>query len=199
MRLRLLTFVSAAALALALPSAALAHHGRGHHRHHHAKAHRARFHLEHIGPSGVSGQPTKAGQPIPPGPATPENAGKVTSYEKEVLTITLNDNSTVTGKVTADTRIRCVSATPPAAAEEGDKELGDDNGQGDDQSGGDTSQSQTDWSDDEDGNDDDGGEQANAPEPPCDSSLLVVGAIVRAAELRIDPSGTEFESLVLVR
>jgi hypothetical protein len=208
MRLRLLTFAGAVALALAVPSAALAHHGRGHHRHHHAsKAHHAKFHFEHIGPSGVSGQTTTPSAPTTPTPTTPttpnENAGKVTSYEKEVLTITLNDNTTTaTGKVTADTRIVCVPATTTPTTEPGDKSPGDDSGEGDDQSRGDMSQSGGGWGDDqgdqEDQGDDDGG-PATAPEPPCDTSLLVSGTLVRAGELRIGPSGAEWEFLVLVR
>jgi hypothetical protein len=123
----------------------------------------------------------------------------VTSYTNNVLTLTLNDNSTVSGKVTEGTRIRCVKAasTPPAGTEPTDGSPGDDNGQGDDQSRGDMSQGGEGWGDHKDGGNDEGEE--GTPEPPCDSSLLVPGAIVRAAELRIGPGGTEFESVVLVR
>jgi hypothetical protein len=210
MRLRLLTVASALALALAAPSAALAHNGRGHHRHHHnAKAHHARFRFEHIGPTGVSGPtgtPTAPTTP-PSGPTTPENAGEVKSYSSStgMLELTLNGGSTVTGKVTSNTRIECVSATPtssppsPTDDEEGDKSPGDDSGEGDDQSRGDMSQSGEGFGDHRgDGGDDDDGE-AHAGEPPCDTSLLTEGRKVRAAELRIGPAGTEFESLILVR
>jgi hypothetical protein len=54
----------------------------------------------------------------------------------------------------------------------------------------------------EGGEGDDGGGPpvpAATPEPPCDSSALVANAVVRAAELRIGPGGTDFESIVLVR
>jgi hypothetical protein len=202
MRLRLLTIVGMLALALAVPSAALAHHGRGHHHHHkakaQAKARHTRFRFEHVGSTGVSAPTSTPSTPTPP---TPENAGKVTSYEKEVLTITLNDNSTVSGKVTADTHIRCISAMTPPSTEPGDQGQGDDNGQGDDQNRGDMNQGEQPgegWGDHKDGGDDDGGPQST-PEPPCDTSLLVAGAVVRSAELRIGPSGNEFECIVLVR
>lgn len=207
MRLRLLTALGALALALAVPSAALAHHGRGHHRHHHnANAHRSRFRFEHIGPTGVSGPTGKASEPTPPppsGPTTPENAGEVKSYSSAtgMLELTLNDGSIVTGKVTTDTHVECVGATPttPPGGEEEGNGPGDDNGQGDDQSRGDMSQSGEGRGDDkDDGNDDEDGE-AGSGEPACDTSLLTEGRKVRAAELRIGPGGTEFENLVLVR
>src|SRR5690348_13865647 len=124
MRLRLLTVMGALALALAVPSAALAHNGRGHHHHH--KAHHAKFRFEHIGPTGVSGPSTTPTTPTTPSGTPPPSAGKVTSFENEVLTITLNDNSTVSGKVTSDTRIECVSATPPPVTEPGDENQGDE-------------------------------------------------------------------------
>jgi hypothetical protein len=144
-------------------------------------------------------------------PTTPENAGTVASYTNGVLTLTLNGGSTVSGKVTNDTKIECVKATPtpPTGTEEEptDQSPGDDNSQGDDQSGGDMSQQgdqesgdsgksqQGDHGDSGD-NDDEG---PGTTEPPCDSSALVAGAVVRAAELRIGPGGTEFESILLVR
>jgi len=124
-----------------------------------------------------------------------------------VLTLTLNDGSTVSGKVTSDTRIGCIKATPPPTTgttpSPTDGSPGDDNGQGDDQSRGDMSQSgqgKDGWQGDQ-GNGDEGEEEdvQGTPEPPCDSSSLLTGAIVRFAELRIGPSGTEFESILLVR
>lgn len=190
MRLRLLTVVGALALALAVPSAALAHNGRGRHHHHHhhrGKAHHARFHFKHVGPSGVSGPTTTSTEP----PTTPENSGKVASYEKEVLTITLNDNSTVSGKVTANTHIRCLSATAPPVVEPGAQGPGEGKDQGEDRDRGDHSGGG--WGDHKDG------DHAGTPEPPCDTSSLVAGTVVRSAELRIGPSGNEFECIVLVR
>ena len=204
MKRRLLTTVGmAAALALAMPGAALAHHGHGHHHHNAgAHAHHAKFRMVHIGPMTTT--PPPAPTTTAPTPPTPENAGTVTSYTNGVLTLTLNDGSTVSGKVTNETRIRCIKATPttPPGTQPGAEGPGDDNGQGDDQSRGDMNQQQGDhgqgeWRHGDDG-DDDGG-PTTEPEPPCDSSSLVPGAVVRAAELRIGPGGTEFESVWLVR
>jgi hypothetical protein len=202
MQRSLLTATGITVLALAVPGAALAHHDHGHH-HHRAKthAHHAKFRMVHIGPVGIA--PPTAPTTTTPTPPTPENAGTVTSYTNGVLTLTLNDNSTVSGKVTNETRIRCVKATPatPPTPEPPGEGPGDDNGQGDDQSRGDMNQrgdyGSGEWQHGDEGDDD--GPGAGEPEPPCDSSSLVPGAVVRAAELRIGPGGTEFESVLLVR
>jgi hypothetical protein len=204
MRRTLLTAVGVLTLALAVPGAALAHHGHGrHHRGHHGKAHHARFRFEHIGPAGVSAGPTAPTAPTgPSAPPATENAGTVVSYSTttNILEVKLNDESLVKGKVTEDTRIECLKAsTTPPTGTEPDQSPGDDSGEGDDQSSGDMSQSGEGWGDHKDGGDDDGGEVSTPAEPPCDTSALVPGAVVRAAELRIGPGGTEFESIVLVR
>ncbi|HEY2535529.1 MAG TPA: hypothetical protein VGI24_00925 [Solirubrobacteraceae bacterium] len=194
MKRNLLTAMGVATLALAMPGAALAH---GHHHHHHGvrpNAHHAKFRMVHIGPVSPTTTP-----PSPTTTPAPQNAGTVTSYTNGVLTLTLNDNSTVSGKVTNETRIGCVKAspTPPTSSEPGDEGPGDDRGQGDDQERGDMNEQHGDhgqgdwWHGD--------GPGAGEPEPPCDSSSLVPGAVVRAAELRIGPAGTEFESILLVR
>lgn len=198
MRRGLLTAVGVMALVLAVPGAALAH-GRGHH-HHKAKAHHARFRIVHIGTTATTPTTTTPTTTPPP----PENAGTVASYTGGVLTLTLNDGSTVSGKVTNDTRIDCVKATPtpPVGGPPSDEGPGDDNGQGDDQSRGDMSQSgqgKDEWQGDHGSGGDDEEDVQGTPEPPCDSSALVTGAIVRFAELRIGPGGTEFESILLVR
>lgn len=198
MRLRLLTIVGTMALALAVPSAAVAHNGRGHHHHHknHSKAHHAKFRVRNIGPSGTTPAPSTGTPTTPP---TEENAGTVASYEKEVLTLTLKDNSTVSGKVTADTRIKCIS---PATTSEPDNEgPGDDNGAGDDQSRGDMNQSEGGWGDHKGGDDHGewGQQKSTTPEPPCDTSSLTPGTVVHSAQLRIGASGNEWECIVLVR
>jgi hypothetical protein len=198
MRRTLLTAVGVLALALAVPGAALAHHGHGHHHHHKAKAHHAKFRFRHIGAMGA-GASGPTGPTGPTGPPTPENAGTVVSYSTttNILEIKLNDESVVKGKVSDRTRIECVKATPLTEGEPGDESQGDDQGEGDDQSRGDMSQSG--WGDHKDSGDDDDGGEVGTAEPPCDTSALVPGAVVRAAELRIGPGGTEFESIVLVR
>lgn len=214
MRRLLLLAAGLAALTVCAPATALASHGR-HHHHHKRKAHHAKVRIEHIGPGGTSttGAGPAAGNPPatrpPSTPATPENAGKVASYAGGVLTLTLNDGSSVSGKVTNATRIECVSATapPPGPGQGNDSGPGDDNGEGDDNHQGDQQgggqppapgAGAPQWMHGEDGSDDDGGNPA-ANEPPCDTSALVVGAIVRAAELRIGAGGTEFENIELVR
>jgi hypothetical protein len=214
MRRSLLTAVGVMALALAVPSAALAHHGHGHHHHHKAsaKAHHAKFRLVHIGASTANTPGSPTGTTPPATPTTPENAGTVASYMNGLLTLTLNDGSKVSGKITNDTQIGCIKATPtnPPTGMEGqptDQSPGDDNGQGDDQERGDMSQHGDHefggQDDSQQGGNSDGGDDdveiQGAPEPPCDSSALVAGAVVRAAELRIGPGGTEFESVWLVR
>jgi hypothetical protein len=213
------------ALTLIAPGAALAGHG---HRHYHKakrRAHHAKVRFEHFGPAtlGNAGTGTPGTVPASPKPATPsapnENAGKVASYTGGVLTLTLSDGSSVSGKVTGETQIECVSATPPSSPNDPDEKApGDDNGQGDVNGQGDE-QSQGDRNQGDHGNgnegdqpsahqsqairgDDDGAEGQGQPatsEPPCDASALVPGAIVRSAELRIGPSGNEFELIELVR
>jgi hypothetical protein len=187
------------ALTLAVPGAALAHNGHGRHHHHHHRArshaHHAKFRLIHVGPATSTPAPAPATTP------TPENAGTVTSYTNGVLTLTLKDGSTVSGKVTNETRIRCVKATPQTTTPvpgTGDRDQGEDNGQGDDRGRGDMGRHGDHGSGDWRGGDDGDGPTVG-PEPPCDSSALVTGAVVRTAELRIGPGGTEFECVLLVR
>lgn len=233
MRRAMLAAFSAIALTLASPGAALAHHGhRGHHHKGRIKAHHARVRFEHFGapspsnshPSdsqtttGSSGESTK--------PASPsEVVGTVSSFENEVLTLALNDGSTVKGKVTSRTRIECVPAagTTTSSTEEGpgeDKGSGDDEShQADDKGAGDDEshegdrqgpsseqQGKEDESDqrssDGEGADNDEGDQAmSAPsaEPACGTAALSSGTSVREAELRIGPEGAEFESVELVK
>ncbi len=225
MRRTMLAALGILALCLAVPGAALAH--KGHHKgHHHAKTHAKRkarhasVRFVHFGastapttPGTGSGAPSGTGSgPTTPTPTTttPENAGTVVSYEKGLLKLELSNKSTVEGNVTGNTEIECIreSATPPPAptSSPSDQSPGDDNGQGDDQSSGDQNQQPSDQqssgSDEQqgDGQDqsDDDGQPQSAPEPVCDTTDLTAGTVVRSAELRIGPSGSEFESLVLV-
>lgn len=193
MRRVLLAAVALTALTLTVPAAALAGHARHHHK---RRAHHARVHFVHLSAtsSGTTGLGTATGITPPTAPAIPstENAGTVASYTGGVLTLTLNDKSSVSGKVTSGTQIECVVATPaPPTTGEGDE------GSGEDQSQGDHNQQQEGGQDGQDSGDDEAGQATS--EPPCDSSALSTGAIVREAELRIGPSGTEFESIVLFR
>jgi hypothetical protein len=202
MRRALLSAFGIAALALANPGAALARH----HHHHHAKAkaHHARAHFLHVGANGVTPQRgpgvggpgnTKASSEPPVAPS--EGAGKIASFTEGVLTIALNDGSTVSGKVTSGTEIKCekAAATPQSTEGEKDAEDGgtsdeDANNEGDDKSG---------EEGDDKGSGDDGSLEG-APEPPCDTSALTPGTVVREAELRVSSTeGAVFESIELVR
>lgn len=207
MRRALLSALGIAALALTVPGAAVA---RGHHRHKgKSKAHHARVRFEHIGaaitisttppPGGpATTEPTKTSSEPPP--SSGEDAGKVASFTGGVLTITLNDGSTVSGKVTSATEIECVKASSPTPATSGEDQGSGDDNEGDksgstegDKSSGDSSEG-----DKEDAGDGDGPASA-ASEPPCDSSALTPGTVVHEAELRIGSTGAEFESIELVR
>lgn len=177
---------SAFAVALAVPGVALAHHG--HHHHHHAK-HARVLHFGSIPtPTPPSSAPTTPSAPTPPAPA-----GTVKSFTEGVLTITLADGSTVSGKVTEETRLQCSSAQPGTENNEQDDQGedsgdnhahmsdnggngGDDNGAGDDREGGDAN------------------EQA-----PCTTSALTPGATVLGAELRVGGSGAVWQEVDILQ
>lgn len=172
MRRILLLVIGVLALAIAVPSAASAH---GRHHHHHHKAKHAR--VKHFGGKA---------NVDPAGPAAPGDAGTVASFDQTtgLLTITLADGSTVSGKVTSDTNINCIPAqtTPaPTATASHDGGSGDQGGdQGDDDQG-----------DHHSGHC--GGQTA------CDASDLVPGAVVHEAILKLGPTGAEFKLVLLVK
>src|SRR5947209_4132617 len=123
-RLTLTAFASALVLAIA-PASALAshHHKRHHHRTHHARVVHKRF--------GDVNNPT-----TPTTTPTSDTAGTIDSFTNGVLTIKLNDGSTVSGKVTSDTEIECEAADNESAMHADGDGGGDHSGSGD-QSGGD--------------------------------------------------------------
>ncbi len=175
MRRILLLVAGLLALALAVPGAASAH--GHHHRHHHkVKAHHTR--LKHFG---------AAANTSPSTPSAPGDAGRVASFTGGVLTITLADGSTVSGKVTNDTEINCVPAvqtpTPTAGTARDGGGSGDQGDQGDDQG-------------DQSGGDHHGrchGQSA------CTVADLVPGAVVHEAILKIGANGAEFKLVLLVK
>lgn len=213
MRRIVMALASVIAFALAAPGVALAHHhghafGPGRHgRHrglHHARGARViRFTPAEEG-KGASTTTSKEGG------TEPESVGTVASFENEVLTIKLSDGSTVSGKVTEDTRLVCISST--SSQPDDDQGAGDDqSADGEGNSGGDEGstedpsgeggehggQSAHDSSFDEGGwnngeDDDQGSIQA------CETTALVQGATVREAELRLTSSGAIWESVVLI-
>jgi hypothetical protein len=190
MRRMLLAACASSMLALAVPSLASAHHGKCHH-HHHACSHVRHAHHARVLKFGAA---LSTSTTSPSAPVSEETAGKVAKFEGGVLTITLNDGSTVSGKVTERAQIRCESATST--------ESSDDDDQGDDNSGdGDSSHSSVrlgsrgdDMSAGEDDGDDDGGQAS-----PCTSAALVAGTTVREAELSIGGGGAVWEHIDLIQ
>jgi hypothetical protein len=187
------------AFAFGAPTGALAR-AHGHHSKHHARhSHRVKTHIRRFA----------ASNPSAPATTTPsDNAGTVASFTNGVLTLTLNDNSTVSGKVTDATEIGCTSATPVstdfrsrASDGGGDNGGSDQQSDGDQQSGGPTGGSQQSGGDDNGGGDNNsgGGDENGGGTQTCDSSSLVPGAVVHEAELRIDSSGATFKKVELVK
>ena len=175
MRRILLLVIGVLTLAIAAPSIASAH--GGHHRHHHHhKAKHAR--VKHFG-----GKATVD----PSGPAVPGDAGTVASFDQGtgVLTLTLADGSTVSGKVSEDTNVNCIPAgdtSGPTAAASHDGGWGDD--EGDDDRG-------------DDGDRHHGGRCGG--QSACDASDLVPGAVVHEAILKLGSNGAEFKLVLLVK
>jgi hypothetical protein len=186
-RILICTIASAAVVAIA-PTSALAQHHRGRHHHHH---HQARVHHRKFG--SLSQAPgSSSGGPSNPTP-TNDTAGKVASFDSTtmVLIITLNDGSTVSGKVTPDTEIECQGT-------QGDMSQsfsGDDDGPG----GGDNSGGQggDDQGEDNQGGDDQGEDDQGEDNQQCSTADLTQGAVVIGAELRISSAGASWDKVEL--
>jgi hypothetical protein len=203
----LLTALTASLLVLGVPGAALAaHHGKRHaacsakaHRHHARCAH-AHVRVLAFGPLGsapASGTTPVSSPRAPSGPT--ETAGKITSFEAPVLTITLNDGTVVSGKVTEKTEIECESATPTGGEDEGDDDAGGssgDEGSSGDGASHDARLASTNTSS-EDGDGADSGDDDGA-RTSCTTSALVPGTVVRAAELVVGGEGAVWEKVDLV-
>jgi hypothetical protein len=190
--------VVVSAFGLGAPAGALARAHRHHAKHHARHSHRVKSHIMRFA----------ASNPSAPATTTPsDNAGTVASFTNGVLTLTLNDNSTVSGKVTDATEIGCTSTTPVSTDfRSRSSDGGGDNGGTDQQTSGQTSGSQQSGGDDNGGGDDnnsgddnDGADDNGGGTQTCDSSSLVPGAVVHEAELRIDSSGATFKKVDLVK
>ncbi|TMK98942.1 MAG: hypothetical protein E6G34_05400 [Actinobacteria bacterium] len=194
MRRFLVSAVATSLLTLTGSATALAaHHGKRHHRAHHAARHRhhhargARLLRFGVAAFTTSGAPIKS-----PGAPSGENAGTVKSFTGGVLTITLTDETVVSGKVTPATRLECESATAPQGGQD-DDEQGDDN-EGDDDNQGDEQDSATArLASNDSGDDDEQGGEA------CTTEALVPGAVVREAELSVSSAGAVWEEVELVK
>jgi hypothetical protein len=135
-------------------------------------------------------------------------AGTISSFDASTgkLTITLAEGETVTGLVTEDTEIKCpapeegVAQRRDGGTELGDdeggqgEEPGDDNGgQGEepgDDNGGDSGQT---WS----GHDGEGCDNHEGDQSSCTVESLTVGAVVGAAELRLEGGKAVFTEIDL--
>jgi hypothetical protein len=182
----LLTFTGSA-------TAVAAHHGKRHHRTHHAARHR-HHHAARVLRFGVAAFTTSGAPAQAPTSPSDENAGTVKSFTGGVLTITLADETEVSGKVTEATRVRCESTTPKASEddEQGDDNQGDDDGQGDDNQGDEPGSAVASAASNDSGDDDGAGNEA------CTTAALAPGAVVRGAELRLSSAGAVWEEVELL-
>ncbi len=172
-RLVLLGFASCCLLATG-PATALARH------HHHHARHHVRHHVRRFG--ALDAQPSQ-----PTSPTTPsQTAGTIASFSGGVLTIMLNDKSTVSGTVTSDTEIECQGMGNDIARDGGPGSSGGDNG-GD--NSGDNSGDRGDGGDDQGENDQNG--QA------CGMTALTPGTTVDGAELQLSGSGATWTKVEL--
>jgi hypothetical protein len=172
MRRILFTMLACTALFVAVPTAALAHHGRHHHkRHHHARIRHETFIGRHDA-SGTAGSPSDTTEPT---------AGTVTSFANNVLTITLTNGSKVSGDVTNDTEVNCEGPDNSDNGVEQDDMVRDNGPTGGDEG-------------DQGDDNDDQGDQAE----DNDTCTLTPGMAVRKAELKIDGSGASWEEVELI-
>jgi hypothetical protein len=179
----LLVAVSSSALALAAPGMAVAHH---HHAKHHSK--HSKHHKRHAARARVlTFRAASAPATTPTTPTSTESAGKVASFKAGVLTITLNDGTQVSGKVTENTEIHCPSGTAPPT-NDGDDDDNDEHGSSDN--------GQFAHSSSAHGSCD--GEKGHASSQSCTTAALVEGALVREAELKIGPSGAVWDHVDLM-
>jgi hypothetical protein len=205
-----------ATTALALPGVALAHggdrpHGEDHHGVHHVERHHARHHRHarliafHAQAPATTPPGAGAGTMPSPTPVASERAGTIASFTGGTLTLTLNDGTTVSGKVTPGTEIECRSAGA-TAAENGDEGRGDGERGGGSGSGpgpgGPSGESGRDGrdndADDNDARDNDAGDDDAQDEAEhCTSAALVPGASVREALLSVGSAGSFWVKLEL--
>jgi hypothetical protein len=209
MKRLLIPAVSAIALAVAVPGAALAH---GHGKHHHKSKphHAAKARVEHFGPKSTTA-------PTSTSPTSSDNVGTVTSFVAGatpgtgVLTITPTNGPAITGNVTTATEIECQApATATTADNHGDG--GGDNSSGDGSSGdgqtqpsgtttGTTTTTPSTEADDQNeaGDQGDQGDHGDNQSAACSTADLTVGAVVHEADLRVTSTGAEFKSIKLVK
>jgi hypothetical protein len=182
--------------------------------HHHSRNHGVRAHHARIKRFGdVTGQPATT-------TSSSDSAGTVTSFTNGVLTIQLNDGSSVSGTVTSDTKIECTTSGSQTSGEDqgdessgsdeqgessssGTDEQGESNSSGTDESSSGDEQSGQSSSDhhgeshDQSSSSDSQGEDQSETTSSCSSSDLTPGKVVREAELRISSAGKTWEKVDL--
>lgn len=188
----MITLLASGAALGAVPTAALAHH------HHH---HRMRSRLERFGRAAAA-QPNFTSNSAPSG-----TAGTVVSFSGGVLTIMLNDHSTVSGTVANKTELECTSSSSSSSAsdagqtrEDGGQRGSDGSSDGNDGSAsagdGDTSAPAPTTSNSEDDSRT-GEDQGDDQQEACSTSSLIPGAVVQEAELSITSTGAVWKKLEL--
>jgi hypothetical protein len=185
---RIMFAVLAGTMLLAVaPSTALArHHHRGHH---HARLHRA-VSREYWGSDGTQQTASGNGQ----------GAGSVASFTGGVLTITLNDGSTVSGVVTDATELECQAPEQQTVQTDvrmdGGGDTGDDNG-GNGNRGGDNG-NRAGGDGNQGGDTGDQGCDQGDNEQTCSSSTLASGVVVQTAELDVSSSGAVWKTVEMI-
>jgi hypothetical protein len=176
--MRRMIMTAVATVSLAAPSAALAHNGEHHRageRHHHHRGHHRHAHVLAFHAQAPASPASGTSSPSPATPASEDKAGTIASFTGGVLTIALNDGSTVSGKVTERTEIECPAPPSASAADFSGRDGGDDNGF------------------DERGEDDNGDDVAEH----CTSAALVPGANVEEALLSVGGDGATWVKVEL--
>jgi hypothetical protein len=178
MRRAFLYTLASVAVIVAMPAVAMAH--AHHHQRHHPRGHDARGHDKQFGTLKTrSGSPSGGGTSIPPANTA---VGTVASFDGTTLTITLNDGSSVIGKVTAGTEIECRG---PGMVSRNDRRDGDPGDRGEHGDRGE--------------NGDRGEHRDQRDEGNCMSSDLTPGTAVTGAELRITSAGSFWDKVELER
>jgi hypothetical protein len=203
MKRTLLAVMASSMLVFAVPAVASAAHGKHHHGARSAhKRHGKHAHLLTFAPKTTAASRTTT-SPTTPSTPSDETVGAVTSFTGGVLTITLNDGTVVSGKVTEQTKLECTPATPPTTTGDDDQGGGDDQGSGPSgEHGGPSVAGQTDASQHSDfqgdgGDGHDGNQSGN--DESCTTAALAPPAKVREAELSLSSAGAVWEKVDLVK
>jgi hypothetical protein len=202
MKRMLMTAIASLTLVFAAPGMALAHQGKHHRGAHHAAGHRRHGKQAHLVTFTATPGATTGTSSTPPATSpTEESAGTVTTFSNGTLTITLTDKTVVSGKFEG-TELTC---TPPATTTGGDDEGGGDDqdssdgaGHGDSSAGAQPMSQQHDDFQGQENRGDGWDENEQAGQEGCTTALLVPGAVVRTAELRMSGAGAVWEKVELV-